>query len=63
MSQKTTYVIIAITTKIVESNPAHGRVYLIQLYVIKFVIDLRQVGGSPVSSINKTDCHNITETF
>jgi hypothetical protein len=32
--------------------------------MIKFVSDLRQVGGSlgtPVSSNNKTDCHDITE--
>jgi hypothetical protein len=30
--------------------------------VIKFVSDLRQVGGlPPVSSINKTDRHDITE--
>jgi hypothetical protein len=45
------------------SNPAHGEVYLIQHYVIKFVIDLRQVSGfsqgTPVSSINKTDRHDI----
>ena len=34
-----------ITTKIVSSNPAHGEVYSIQLYLIKFVSDLRQVGG------------------
>jgi hypothetical protein len=34
---------VRITTKIVKSNP--GGVYLIQLYVIKFVSDLRQVGG------------------
>jgi hypothetical protein len=27
------------------SNPAHGEVYSIQLIVIKFVSDLRQVGG------------------
>ena len=27
------------------SNPAHGEVYSIQLYVIDFVSDLRQVGG------------------
>ena len=26
-------------------NHAHGEVYLIQLYVIKFVSDLRQVDG------------------
>jgi hypothetical protein len=34
-------------------------------YAIKFVSDLRQVDGfspgSPVSSINKTDRHDITE--
>jgi len=29
----------------VSSNPAHGEVYAIQEYVIKFVRDLRQVGG------------------
>jgi hypothetical protein len=34
-----------ITTKVVSSYPAHGEVYWIQLYVIKFVCDLRQVGG------------------
>jgi hypothetical protein len=37
----------------------------IQHYVMKFVSDLQQVGGflpgSPVSSINKTDCHDIAE--
>jgi hypothetical protein len=37
-----------------------------QHYVIKFVSDLRQVGrgfspGTPVSSSNKTDRHDITE--
>jgi hypothetical protein len=29
----------------VSSNPAHVNVYSIQHYVIKFVSDLRQVGG------------------
>jgi len=29
----------------VSSNPVHGEVYSIQHYVIKFVSDLRQVGG------------------
>ena len=29
--------------KVVSSNPAHGEVYSIQFYVIKFVSDLRQV--------------------
>jgi hypothetical protein len=32
-------------TKVVSSNLAHGEVYSIQHYVIKFVSDLRQVGG------------------
>ena len=39
-------------------------VYSIQHSMIKFVIDLRQVGGFLlyfVSSINKTDRHDITE--
>ena len=39
--------------------------YLIQHYVIKFVSGLRSVRGffpgTPVSSTNKTDCHDITE--
>ena len=34
-----------ITPKVVSSNPIHGLVYSIQPYVIKFVSDLRQVGG------------------
>jgi hypothetical protein len=43
-----------------------GEVYSIQYYVNKFVVsDLRQVDGfspgSPVSSTNKTDRHDITE--
>jgi hypothetical protein len=36
---------MSITTNIVSSNPAHGKVYSIQNYVIKFVSDWRQVGG------------------
>ena len=32
-----------ITTKLATSLPAHDEVYSIQLYVIKFVRDLRQV--------------------
>jgi hypothetical protein len=39
----TTYAII--TTKVVSSNPAHGEMYLIQHYVIKYFSDLRQIGG------------------
>ena len=30
---------------VVSSNPAHGGVYSIQYYVIKFVSKLRHVGG------------------
>jgi hypothetical protein len=36
---------VHITSKVVSSNPAQAGVYLIQHYVIKLVIDLRQVGG------------------
>jgi hypothetical protein len=36
---------VSITTNVVSSNPAHGEVYSIQLYVIKFVSDLWEVGG------------------
>ena len=35
---------VPITTNVVNSNPVHEEVYLIQHYVIKFVSDLRQVG-------------------
>ena len=31
--------------EVVSSNPAHDRVYPKQHYVIKFISDLRQVGG------------------
>jgi hypothetical protein len=36
---------VTITTKVVSSNPVNSKVYSIQHYVIKFVSDLRQVGG------------------
>ena len=36
---------VPITTKVVSSNPAYGVVFSLQLYVIKFFSDLRQVGG------------------
>ena len=53
---------LPITNNVVSSNPAHGKVYSIQHYVIKFVSDLRQVSGFlPYSSTNKTDRHHITE--
>ena len=54
---------VPITTSVVSSNPAHGEVYSIQHYVIKFVSGLRQVGGfspgTPVSSTSKTDRQDI----
>jgi hypothetical protein len=34
---------VPITTKVVISNPTHGKVYSIQHYVIKFMSDLQQV--------------------
>jgi hypothetical protein len=56
---------VPITIKVVSSNPVHGKVYLIQHYVIKFVSDLRQVSGflrvlrfpPPIKLTN----HDITE--
>jgi hypothetical protein len=36
---------VPIITKVVSSNPVHGELCSIQHYVIKFVSDLRQVGG------------------
>jgi len=56
---------VHITTKVVSSNPAHGELYSIQHYVIKFVSDLRQdIGFLRVfrfSSTNKNDLHDIAE--
>ena len=52
------------TAVVVSSNTVHGGVYMIQHYAINFVSDLRQVSGflgTPVSSTNKTDLHDITE--
>jgi len=53
---------VPIITNVVKSISAHGEVYSIQQYVIKFVSDLRQVNGFLlVSFTNKIDCHDITE--
>ena len=63
----TTYAISAYHHQRCEFESYSGEVHSIQHYVIKFVSDLRQVGGflfSPgilVSSTNKTDRHNMTE--
>ena len=42
-----------------SSNPAHGELYSIHHYVIKFVSDLRQVGG--FLQILRTDRNDIAE--
>jgi hypothetical protein len=56
---------VYITTKIVSLNPVHDKEYSIQYYVIKFVQQLAAgqwfSPGTPVSSINKNDHHDITE--
>jgi len=52
---------VPIATKVVSSNPVHGGVYSIQHYVIKFVSDLRQVGGLPRILTDKTKRHGVTE--
>ena len=49
---------VPITTKVVSLNPVDGEMYSIQHYVIKFVWFSP---GTPVSSTNKSDCHDITE--
>jgi hypothetical protein len=52
------------TTRVESLNPAHGEVYSIKHYEIKFVSVLRQVDGFLLVirfSTNKTDCHYITE--
>jgi hypothetical protein len=61
----TTYTISVYHHKRCEFKPRLGEVYSVQHYVIKFVSDLRQVGGflrgTPDSSTNITDRHDITE--
>jgi hypothetical protein len=57
---------VSITTIAVSSDLAHGEVYSIQNYAIKFVIDLHEASrwfspGTPVYFTYKTDCHDITE--
>jgi len=36
---------VFITNEVMSSNPDHGEMYSIQHYVIKYISDLRQVGG------------------
>jgi hypothetical protein len=56
---------VPIISNVVSFNPTHGEAYSIQHYVIKFVSDLRHVGGFLrvllVSSTNKIHRHDITE--
>jgi len=57
---------MTITTTVMSSNIGHGEMYSIQYYVIKFVSDLRQVGGffpGTPFSFNKTDRHDMIEIF
>jgi hypothetical protein len=50
---------VPITTDVVHSTPAQGKEYN---YVIKFDSDIRWFSpGTPVSSPNKTDRHDIAE--
>ena len=58
---------MALPINVVSSSPVHGEMYSIQHYVIKFVSDLRHVGGflrvlrfNLISSTNKTERHYIT---
>jgi hypothetical protein len=44
--------LLPISTKLLNLNPAHGEVNLIQHYVIKCVSDFRYVGGLSVKYIN-----------
>ena len=51
---------VPITPKIMSSNLAHGKVYYIQNYVIKFISDLAgRWLFQGTSSTNKTDHHDI----
>jgi hypothetical protein len=55
---------VPITTKVVSSNLVHGKEYLIQQYVIKFVSDLLQVSGSfSTNKIVRHDIQTITATM
>ena len=53
---------VSITTQVVRSNPAHGEVFSIQHYVLKWLAtSLWFSRGTPVSSTNTTNRHDITE--
>jgi hypothetical protein len=57
---------VPITTTVMSSYPAHGEMNSIQHYLKKKIVSdlIRQVDGlllvyTPISSTNKTDCHNV----
>ena len=56
---------VPITTKVVSLNPVHGKVYFDPTLCDKGFQWLATGQwfslGTPVSSTNKTDCHDITE--
>ena len=52
---------VPITTKVVSLNPAHGKVYLIQHYVIKLVSVSWWLFMGTQDTNKKTDCQDITE--
>ena len=60
---------VPITTNVVSSNSTHGEMYLIQhTFVRDQVCQWFAAGrwfsqGTPISSINKTGRHNITEVL
>jgi len=53
---------VPITTKVVSLSPTHGEVYSIQHYEIKTLgAGWWFSQGTPISSTNKTDRHDMTE--
>jgi hypothetical protein len=55
---------VPITTNVVSSNPAHDEVYSIQFMELCDKVTCSRSWfspGTPVSSTNKTDHHNIVE--
>ena len=58
----TYFLLLLFQTKVVSSNSAHGEVYSIRDHVCQWLATGRWLcSGTPFSSTNKTDRHNITE--
>ena len=53
---------VPITTKVVNSNPVHGEVYLIQHYVVKFVSNFQQVSVDNMKQLATILVHNTGNT-